>query len=286
MGKNETMHIVSCADDNYARHLGGMFASLLMNMDKTRNAKLYVIDGGITAENKDKLEQTAMSFGTPLEFLEVDADQYKHAVESSHITKAAYYRISIPDLIKDESVKRMIYIDCDAIVMEDISVLWDLDISPAIVAAVEDAGQHERLKKMNISDTAKYFNSGIMIIDFEPWRKQNISKKVIDFINDNSSEDFLVFHDQDALNAILYDQWHELHPRWNAQTHIIMNEKTPPELIDRIRYRETRAEPAIVHFCGGDKPWNTGTSHPYRDHYFRYMSFTKWNTIDRPAMNQ
>ena len=111
MGKNETMHIVSCADDHYARHLGGMFASLLMNMDKTRNAKLYVIDGGITAENKDKLEQTAMSFGTPLEFLEVDADQYKHAVESSHITKAAYYRISIPDLIKDESVKRMIYID-------------------------------------------------------------------------------------------------------------------------------------------------------------------------------
>ncbi len=147
MGKNETMHIVSCADDHYARHLGGMFASLLMNMDKTRDAKLYVIDGGITAENKDKLEQTAMSFGTPLEFLEVDADQYKHAVESDHITKAAYYRISIPDLIKDESVKRMIYIDCDAIVMEDISVLWDLDISPAIVAAVEDAGQHERLKK-------------------------------------------------------------------------------------------------------------------------------------------
>ena len=78
----------------------------------------------------------------------------------------------------------------------------------------------------DISDTAKYFNSGIMIIDFEPWRKQNISKKVIDFINENSSEDFLVFHDQDALNAILYDQWHELHPRWNAQTHIIMNEKT------------------------------------------------------------
>ena len=36
-----------------------------------------------------------------------------------------------------------------------------------------------------------------------------------------------VFHDQDALNAILYDQWLELHPRWNAQTHIILKEKTP-----------------------------------------------------------
>lgn len=39
------MHIVSCADDNYARHLGGMFVSLLTNMDQNREVKLYVIDG-------------------------------------------------------------------------------------------------------------------------------------------------------------------------------------------------------------------------------------------------
>ncbi len=71
----------------------------------------------------------------------------------------------------------MIYVDCDALVLEDISKLWDKDISPYFAAAVEDAGQHERLKKMNISDEAKYFNSGIMIIDMEAWRKNNISKK-------------------------------------------------------------------------------------------------------------
>ncbi len=81
-----------------------------------------------------------MKFGVPIEFLEVDTNMYEHAVESSHITKAAYYRISIPDLIKDESIKRMIYIDCDALVLEDISKLWDLDIAPYTVAAVEDAG--------------------------------------------------------------------------------------------------------------------------------------------------
>ncbi|MCY9166469.1 glycosyltransferase family 8 protein [Bacillus atrophaeus] len=286
MKKDETMHIVSCADDNYACHLGGMFVSLLTNMNQNRDVKLYVIDGGIEPGNKKRLEQTTMKFGVPIEFLKVDANQYQHAVESSHITKAAYYRISIPDLIQDESVKRMIYVDCDAIVLEDISVLWDMDISPAIVAAVEDAGQHERLKKMNISDTAKYFNSGIMIIDFEPWRKQNISEKVINFINENSSEDFLVFHDQDALNAILCDQWQELHPRWNAQTHILLKEKTPPTLLDRKRYMETRANPAIVHFCGGNKPWNSNTTHPYRDLYFHYMSYTKWSTISQTAMNQ
>ncbi|RDF38767.1 glycosyltransferase family 8 protein, partial [Acinetobacter baumannii] len=71
----------------------------------------------------------------------------------------------------------------------------DLDIAPYTVAAVEDAGQHERLKEMNITDTGKYFNSGIMVIDMEPWRKQNITEKVLNFINENGSEDFLVLHD-------------------------------------------------------------------------------------------
>lgn len=77
---------------------------------------------------------------------------------------------------------------------------------------------------MKISETAKYFNSGLMIIDMDKWRKHSISEKVINFIN-NNSEDMFVFHDQDALNAILYDQWHDLHPRWNAQTHIMLKEK-------------------------------------------------------------
>lgn len=177
-------------------------------------------------------------------------------------------------------------IDCDALVLEDISKLWDLDIAPYTVAAVEDAGQHERLKEMNVTDTGKYFNSGIMIIDFESWRKQNITEKVINFINEHPDEDFLVLHDQDALNAILYDQWYELHPRWNAQTYIMLKLKTPSTLLGRKQYNETRENPAIVHFCGGEKPWNSNTKHPYRDEYFHYMSYTKWNTIGNPAINQ
>ncbi|WP_145384232.1 glycosyltransferase, partial [Staphylococcus epidermidis] len=54
----------------------------------------------------------------------------------------------------------------------------------------------------------------------------------------------------------------------------------------RKQYNETRENPAIVHFCGGEKPWNSNTKHPYRDEYFHYMSYTKWNTISNPAINQ
>jgi lipopolysaccharide biosynthesis glycosyltransferase len=244
-------------------------------MDKSRKVKLYVIDGGIENHNKQLLQETTYKFGVPIEFLEIDQQKFEHAHISNHITKAAYYRICIPNLITDPAVKKAIYIDCDALVLDDISKLWDLDFHTNPCAAVEDAGQHHRLEKMNISDTSKYFNSGIMIIDFEQWRKQDISNKVLDFIQTFPSEK-LEFHDQDALNAILHDKWKELHPRWNAQSHIILKEKIPVSLVDQKKHIETRLKPAIVHFCGPDKPWNSQTNHPFAKKYFDYLQLTKW----------
>lgn len=273
MTNRKTMHIVSSADDNYAQHLGVMFVSLLKNMDKTRKVKLYVIDGGIKEHNKKLLQETTFKFGIPIEFLEIDKQQFEHAYESKHITKAAYYRICIPELITDPDVNKAIYIDCDAVVLEDISKLWDYDFHPYPCAAVEDAGQHHRLEKMQISETSKYFNSGMMIIDFIQWRKKDISNKVLNFMKESPE---LEFHDQDALNAILHDKWHQLHPRWNAQSHIILKEKIPASLIDQKKHIETRLNPAIVHFCGPEKPWNSQTKHPYAKKYFDYLQLTNW----------
>lgn len=72
MKSDRTMHIISCTDNNYAQHLSVMFASLLTNMDQTRDVKLYVIDGGIEPENKKRLEETTLQFGAPITFLNVE----------------------------------------------------------------------------------------------------------------------------------------------------------------------------------------------------------------------
>lgn len=165
------MYIVLCVDDNYVCYLGGMFVFLLINMDQNREVKLYVIDGGIEFDNKKRLEEMILKFGVLIEFLEVDINMYEYVVESSYIIKVVYYCILIFDLIKDESIKWMIYVDCDVLVFEDILKLWDLDIFLYIVVVVEDVGQYECLKEMNIIDMGKYFNLGIMIIDMEFWRK-------------------------------------------------------------------------------------------------------------------
>lgn len=72
MKSDRTMHIISCTDNNYAQHLSVMFTSLLMNMDKQRDVKLYVIDGGIEEDHKERLKKTTDRFGVPVTFLDVE----------------------------------------------------------------------------------------------------------------------------------------------------------------------------------------------------------------------
>ncbi len=117
--------------------------------------------------------------------------------------------------------------------------------------------------KMGITkENEKYFNSGMMLIDLVRWRAKSITQKVLDYINQNPEK--LRFHDQDALNAILYNDWLHLHPQWNAQSnHCNGNHfSTRTELLEP--YAETREDPKLIHFCGHVKPWHENCENPYR----------------------
>lgn len=149
-------------------------------------------------------------------------------MESDRIPETAYYRIAIPELFRDKGLERILYLDCDMIALTDISELWEVDLSGYILAAVEDAGFHHRLEKMAVAcDSTKYFNSGFMLINMEKWLSENVTKRVLRYIHDNPEK--LKFHDQDALNAILHDQWLQLHPKWNAQSYIMKREVEHPD---------------------------------------------------------
>jgi lipopolysaccharide biosynthesis glycosyltransferase len=190
-----------------------------------------------------------------------------NAVESDRIVKTAYYRILAPALLP--SINRAIYLDCDIIANTSLHELWQTNLEGNVIAAVEDAGFHDRLEKMGITkENEKYFNSGMMLIDLVRWRARSTTQKVLDYINQNPEK--LRFHDQDALNANLYDDWLHLHPQWNAQSNIIMETIFPPrtELLEP--YAETREDPKLIHFCGHVKPWHEGCEHPYADVYLKY----------------
>ncbi|BDP84388.1 hypothetical protein EfmAA610_15980 [Enterococcus faecium] len=54
----------------------------------------------------------------------------------------------------------------------------------------------------------------------------------------------------DALNAVLYEDWEQLHPKWNMQTSLIFERHPAPNEKYERQYKEGNEKPSIVHFTG------------------------------------
>jgi lipopolysaccharide biosynthesis glycosyltransferase len=259
------IHIASTSNNKYAKHLGVMLTSLMENKASKRPVIVHIIDGGISTKNKSKLLQISQkyNFQLNLKFLSINTSSFKRFMTSHHITKETYYRISIPDLL-DQHIDKVIYLDGDVIVKDDITILWNKNIKKYHLAAVE--GGLGRNRKQILPKGYNYFNAGVMLINLEKWRKDNISSKVFNYIKYNSSK--CVAWDQDALNAVLYGKWLELHPKWNVLTAFFHFKKK--------KYEKAKQKPSIIHFAGASKPWHKKNKHRFKNEYHKYLRKLKW----------
>ncbi|WP_413536746.1 glycosyltransferase family 8 protein [Carnobacterium divergens] len=264
MTNNTVIPIVSASDETYAPYLGVMIQSLLNHLPDNYSVIFYIIDDHISEQSKEHLSSLGQ-----IQYLSVNKALYQHFLESDHITKTAYYRISIPDLFVDLDYEKVLYLDADMLILDDISKLFQTDIGNAIVGAVIDPGQAKASSRLGIATNDYYFNSGALLIQLQQWRKSHITKKTINYLT--NFPDKIIYHDQDALNATLYENWFPLHPKWNMQTSLIFRKHTPPDAYYAQTYEEAIALPSIIHFTGHDKPWNTLQNHPYTQAYLAQL---------------
>lgn len=283
MFDSKNITIVSSSNEAFVPHLATLFLSLLETKRPDTVLHFYVIDDKISLNSKMLLNRTVNKYNARISYLTIDESEFKNVVESDRIPRTAYYRISIPNLLKD--LDRAIYLDCDMICIEDIQNIWEVDLGDKLLAAVEDAGFHDRLNLMGIdSKSDRYFNSGMMVMDLKKWREEKITEQAFDFIDKNP--ELLRFHDQDTLNAILHDRWLELHPRWNAQTYMMLEEKEHPTKSGQLKWEEAQQDPAIIHFCGHEKPWHENSIHPYRETYFELRNKTTFPMASPTTVNK
>ncbi|EPI00894.1 MULTISPECIES: glycosyltransferase family 8 protein [unclassified Enterococcus] len=275
MNSKKIIPVVTASDENYAPYLSVMIRSVLEKCDQSKDVYFYVIDDGITEASKEKLKETVKSSSEDanIYFLTTDKEVYEDFLVSDHITTTAYLRISLPELLEEYHYEKVLYVDSDTLVLSDITELYDEDLEGKVIGAVIDPGQAKALGRLGIDSDDYYFNSGVMLVDLKKWREQNITQKTIQYLRTNG--DRIIYHDQDALNAVLYENWKSVHPKWNMQSSLIFNKhKAPNETYERL-YKEGNEAPAIVHFTGHDKPWNTLEYHPYKEIYLEELSKSK-----------
>lgn len=266
MFASSEIHVVSVVDDAYVQHLGVAFASMLQHLRPNMKTQIHVIENGLSRDNRNLLKRIVNRYDAELHYWKSNEQIPNNLFISGHISKAAYYKLLIPELLKDIASDRVLYLDCDIVVLDDVSELWNTDMLGHAVAAVRDWGGDDRCRELQIPDPSLYFNAGMLMLDLKQWRTRNLASQILSFAARNP--DHLYFHDQDAMNAILHQEWLPLDAKWNYQTNMLTH-----------RGFKKMFNPVIVHFTGSSKPWHYDNDHPYKLKYYEYIKGTGWHNF-------
>lgn len=268
------MEIACCTDARFAPDCGVMLASLL-DRNPDANIRVHLLnDESLSAQDSAALRSIVLSAGGSFTSVPVTSEPTSRLSHSERFPPRIWYRVLLGELLRD--LDRVLYIDADALIAGPLSQLWETDLSGHVVGAVTNP-LYDRMvprvqSELGLPDRQSYFNSGVLLIDLQAWREEEIGRSVLRFA---ACHPGLIWPDQDALNGILHERRLPLQPRWNAMPGIwgLPMRYLP---FPREEIRQARAAPAIVHFVGPHKPWHYRSRHPYRHEYFRYLNATPW----------
>jgi lipopolysaccharide biosynthesis glycosyltransferase len=234
--------VVFCCDRNYAPYAA--VASYTLCKHTRHKLKLIwlvpVADVPLIEPVLSRLAQMGMR---PM-VIPVDAAPFAHWKQVGHISVATYIRLLIPDLVPE---KKVIYLDADILVLDDLAQLFATDMQGALIGGVENYSGNPNKTALPISLGERYINTGILLMDLDRLREDGFFNRCAD-INAQYSDDIQLM-DQCIINIYADRRKHIFGTRWNFQI--------KPNLISQVDYQTKfeQIKPAIVHYIGSAKPW-------------------------------
>jgi lipopolysaccharide biosynthesis glycosyltransferase len=274
----DVINVAASCDNHYAQHLSVMLVSLFENNPGLR-FRIFIL----TTADPDTLGKVAASCsGYPcrLEPLRVDPGRLRGVPVTGYASAAVYYRLILDEVLPPE-VGRVLYLDSDIVVTGPISDLWAQELEGNVVGAVADEGFRDH-RKLGLAAGENYFNSGVLLVDLERWRREGIGQRAIAVARDEPHR--ITWWDQCALNLVLRGRWLPLDRRWNLQTdglnlHAASRSITAGERRERLRTA------AIIHFTTQSKPWQYMCDHPAKQRYWHYLAKTAWRDYRMPDLS-
>jgi lipopolysaccharide biosynthesis glycosyltransferase len=268
----KSISVLFCCDPGYYQHLAVAMVSLLEN-NRRHSLDIHLITSGIDPAAEAQLAASLAPYANlSFRIHDFSAKRTQGWHTSYHITGEAYIRLFAPAIL-DAQIERVIYLDCDLVVVGDLQDLWDTDLKDCALAAVPDPFGAYRKAALGMPGGAAYINSGVLLLDLAKWRSQGLSSRVIAYVEQAGGE--LMFHDQDAINAVLHATTRPLDYRWNFQAKMLRPSQSAG-LADRKAIDVARPAPAIIHYTSVRKPWLFVMATPGKHLYRRYLQKTAW----------
>lgn len=273
------IHVAIAVDNNYIEHCIVLMTSILENK-QDEEIHFHIIQEGLNFNAKRLL----LSFkNCYIHFHNVDNQYFSNYKKTSYYSVGTMWKLLCPELIKTQKV---LYLDCDIVVNDSLKKLWDLDLKENYIAAIEDANGKKYAKRYKLKNNSKFFNAGVILINCEQWRKNNITQRAINAVMQCSYSRLV--NDQTVMNQLFEGKVKFLDLKWNLQYCPINIWPT----YDNIKeYKKAIENPSIIHYTGDFKPWKKGLGcfHPKQKDYLEYhklspfalVNYKQWEMEDK-----
>lgn len=237
------MSIALCVDERYQRYMDTLIYSIAKHT--TREVDVYVFYNKLETSTLGRLNALGELLKLNIILKKIPAKienlLEKISMENNHLPISAFYRIFLPQLLPN--VERILYLDVDVLITNNLEELWNEDLQGAFFGCVRDEavaatnGWGEQLLGPVGKD---YFNSGVLLMDLSLFRKYSINLYFYQFILESTQ--FYVLGDQDALNLYFKGAVKYLDIKYNYVVKLLDEHPRPLNEI------------TILHFLGPTKP--------------------------------
>ncbi len=230
--------IVYICDEKYVMPTCVSIQSIYENR-KVSVYDIYIIGVDLSQKSKNRIKSIKLS-GINIHLLEFE-NKYKD-LNTNHVyvSKAALFKFDIPNILPD--LDKVLYLDGDTIVLDDLSELFNTDITEYYAGVVRDFPAYYVRKDYEEVGLYDYFNSGVMLMNLNNLRNNKIPEKLLEYKLQSNSTRYM---DQDCFNVIFSGHIKFLDPKYNyMSSHVDLYKK----------FYLKDGKPVIVHFASS-KPW-------------------------------
>lgn len=292
------MNVMYAADDNYAEIMGVSILSLLESNRHVQDVHFYIVEDKISQDNIKKLQDMIESYNRDVVFLKKPDIRGKLGVELKTLrwSDSAYSRLFLKELFRQyQQVDKLLYLDCDTLVISSLQELWETDINDYLGAACLECMSNLHKRIIGAKKTDNYINTGMLLLNVKKWIDDDIETVVSEFIKKYNGKTEYV--DQGVINGTVSNQFRLVSPRYNLTTlaydftyEEMQIYRKPQFGYTKDEWREAVRKPVVIHFTTSFlsvRPWFEGSRHPYAKKWKEMHAATPWkNELARKINNR
>ena len=293
----KTLNILYQSNDYYSVVTGVSMTSLCENNKSIGEINFYVLNDSISDANLAKMQQVCDSYHRNLilvdtqvilkRLLDLKVAPFKN-------TYTTYFKLmALKEL--DVPGGRILQLDGDTVINGSLANLIDMDLAGYILAATYDCTMNKYKSLINIPETDKYYNGGVLLVNLNMWKSERCEEQIIDHLRNVRNGYYTV--DQDILNVLFRDKFKYLDLTYNFNSgfyiygireSLKMYGLKEPYYNSVEEIKKAYDNPVIYHCMGAmtGRPWEKDSIHPQNAIFDRYLMISPWKDFEKATVNR